>query len=1003
MPRVNPIQTAVNAGEFSPRMAARVDFSKYPNGAARLENMLPLPQGGLARRPGTRFVVETKNSAKAARLGRFQFSTQQAYILELGEQYIRFCRNQGQIVAETVSAAITNGTFDTNTTGWTDDSNGTGSIGQRILEDTVFGTWDATVNLTASNSGTGDVGSSRMHGVSTGFRFAPSVSGEINEVRINVRTTNGGFDAQCGIYTDSGGSPGTLVGSNSAVVEIGTPIVGGEKAFTWVGAGPSLTSGTNYWIVITDISLLGYFARCDVVNDQGAAFITANHDTLASIANGSGTWNAGFDLRIRITMVPIPSNGLMDLRGAGAGNEAIATQSIAITEADTDHSLRFRVIGSQNDRVIVRIGTVAGGFDVLAERELAPGWHVIPFQTGAATAFLQFQNNLAKTISIDDVAIIDNAAVEMGSPYLESELDSLKFAQSADVLYVAHPNHPVMKIERRGHADWALVEVDWQDGPYLDANLDSDKKLTFDSSTGLGVTCTATGHAPFGPGDVGRLIRSTANPNSTEWGWAVIVAYESPTVVTVDIIRDVASGAHADWILGAWSTKTGFPTTIGFHEQRLAVAGSTEQPQTFWLSQSADIENMRPDSFQSGANETQDDDALAFTIAADEVNRILWLSSGSRLVVGTSGGEWTVTSQGPVITPSDIDVKRQTTHGSADTAPVRVSDVVLFLQRAMRKIREFVFRFETDNFQAPDLTLLSDHITRSGIKEMVWQQEPDSVIWCRRSDGGLVSLTYKREQDVVGWSRQILGGAFAGGSPVVEAIQTIPGNDQVSPSSENRDEVWLIVRRTIGGVTKRHVEVMAGLFEGPSREEFETDAAFMAALQSDQKGATYIDSSLAYDGAPATTISGLDHLEGETVKVWADGATQADKTVTGGQISIASASKVQVGLGFRHLFKSLKLDAGAAAGTAVGKKKRIHAITFVVLHALKLKQGPALEDLLERDLAVDGDPPALFSGEVLVPFDGDWEADARIVVAGDDPAPFYLLAIAPELKTNDGA
>lgn len=1022
MPRVNPIQTAVNAGELSPRMAARVDFAKYPNGAARLENMLPLPQGGLARRPGTRFVVETKDSQKtggmgagaegaregAARLGRFQFSTRQAYILEMGEGYIRFCRNQGQIVAETVSARITNGSFTRGLSGWTNDSRGTGKIEQRAIGQKVFGTWDAAINvISTQRGGLGQLGDGYPNARNIGFSFTPTASGRVREVLVRVYLFGSGpFNAVAKVYRDSGGSPGSRVGGDSRSLAMA---VLGEKAFTWSSNAPHLTAGTKYWIVLSDTSTTPHssVAYLGVVNDQGAAFETGQHDTIGSISDASGAFPSTLDLHLRVTIADDGAKTILNLIGAGAGNEARATQRVAIAEADRAHALRFRVLGTAADRGTLRIGTASGGSDILKDRKLQPGWYVVSFRTAAAAAFVQFESGLAKTVSIGDVEILSNAPIEVGSPYLEAELDGLKFAQSADVLYIAHPNRPVMKLERRGHDDWALIEVAWQDGPYLDSNPDIDKRLTMAAGTGLGVACSATGHAPFKATDVGRPLRMTSSYASAEWGWGIIAGFTSPGKVTVDILRAMPTGATNGWSLGAWSETTGYPTTIGFHEQRLVAAGSAKQPQTLWLSQSADIENMRPDSFEAGANETQDDDGLSFTIAADDVNRILWISSGSRLAIGTSGGEWTATSEGSVITPSDIDVKRQTTHGSADTAPVRVSDVVLFLQRALRKIREFAFRFETDNFNAPDLTILSDHITRSGIKEMVWQQEPDSVVWCRRADGGLAALTYKREQDVVGWGRQVPGGAFGGGAAVVEAVETIPGNDAVTPSSEDRDEVWLIVKRTIDGATKRYIEVLTGLFEGPNREEYDSDAAFDRAVLAAQADAVYLDAALTYDGAPVTSISGLDHLEGETVKIWADGAIQPDQTVTGGAIVLESAaSKAHVGLGYRHVFKSLKIDAGAAAGTAVGKKKRIHAVTFVLLHTHSLRAGPSLKDqqdvgLREVGDAMDG-PAPLFTGEADLPFDGSWEPDARIVVSGDDPAPFTLLAIAPEMKTNEG-
>ena len=126
MPKVNPLQPSMNAGEFSPRMVARTDFNKYPLACATLENMIPMPQGGATRRPGTRYVAAVKDSTKKPRLLPFEFSEAQAYILEAGEGYFRFYKDHGQITVADIGAAIANGTFDTDATDW-DDRSGAGS------------------------------------------------------------------------------------------------------------------------------------------------------------------------------------------------------------------------------------------------------------------------------------------------------------------------------------------------------------------------------------------------------------------------------------------------------------------------------------------------------------------------------------------------------------------------------------------------------------------------------------------------------------------------------------------------------------------------------------------------------------------------------------------------------------------------------------------------------------------------------------------------------------
>lgn len=129
------------------------------------------------------------------------------------------------------------------------------------------------------------------------------------------------------------------------------------------------------------------------------------------------------------------------------------------------------------------------------------------------------------------------------------------------------------------------------------------------------------------------------------------------------------------------------------------------------------------------------------------------------LLVGTSGGEFVVSSsEDAPLSPTNTVVKRQATYGSANVQPVQVANVTLFVQRARRKLRELVFDQNTDSYQAPDMTILAEHVTESGIKEMALQQEPDNIVWCVLNNGRFVGMTYRREENVIAWHDHIIGG-----------------------------------------------------------------------------------------------------------------------------------------------------------------------------------------------------------------------------------------------------
>ena len=998
MTRANPLQAAFNAGELGPRMSGRVDFAKYRSAGARVENLTPLPQGGLTRRPGTRFVAAAADAHKRPRLIPFEFSTEQAYVLEACDGCLRFFRNKGQIVVQPTDAAISNGSFDSDLTDWADISTGGASISPGQLEFTEVNTLKYS---TVGAPGWGISASPSRPCV--GVRFTVAENSEILDLSITNASLNGGTIAmnfKAGIYTDVAGAVGVQVGTDSPVVTFPNAIATRTASFA---VPPVVSAGQTYWAVLTSVTagrigLAFCSGRPEVAGGWGA--------TPEAISVGSGGFPGSQDVRIRVRMSTISTNGTLNLNGNGS-DVAAAEQAVTTSHTGQEHVLKFRILGVAGDKATLRVGNTAGGDQVLADTELEVGYHAIAFTPGASPFYVGFRNEANKTVRIDDVAFLGNGAggplpLELGAPYGEADLTALKWAQSADVMYFAHSDYPPHKLERRGNASWSLVRVAFEDGPYQDQNTTVAKTLQPSATSGNGISITAEGHAPFLPGDVGRSIRLAP---SGEPGWAVITEYTGPEQVKADVKRAFAAAtATPNWRLGAWSAERGFPSVVTFFEQRLVWASTRAQPQSFWMSQSSDLENMRPDSFEGGAVEVQDDDGLDFTIAADEVNAIRWLSPGRQLILGTSGGEWSVAADGPVVTPTDIAVKRESTNGSANIQPLRIGSIVLFVQRAKRKLRELVFSLETDGFRTPDLTILADHITESGLREIVYQQEPDSQVHCVREDGVLATLTYRREQDVAGWSRHLLGGRFGSRTPVVESMATIPG--RAAAGSENRDEAWIAVKRTIDGATFRSIEVFEASFEGPNPESFDDAAGFDSEVLARQKDAFYVDCGLTYDGPLTQMLSGLDHLEGETVAILADGALHPDRIVAGGAISLqVPAGKIHVGLPYRHVFTSLKLEAGAAAGTAVGKVKRVHGIALVLLHSLGLRIGPSLSHLEDVPLREVGDAMdtavPLFTGERFVSFDGDFERDARIVISGDAPLPFTLLAAAPELKTNE--
>ena len=622
--------------------------------------------------------------------------------------------------------------------------------------------------------------------------------------------------------------------------------------------------------------------------------------------------------------------------------------------------------------------------------------------------------------------------VEVTTTYNATDIFELNHAQSADVLFLVHKDHEPAKLTRTTATSFTLADIDFVDGPYLDENI-TDTTITASANTGTGITLTASASL-FESGHVGAIFQFRENVQIGHEAWAASTAYAqndlvhfngnlykktdsgsdtsgnqppvhlegsetygvitwqyqhsgtgfvkitavgSATSATANVqehnflvLPAVATAGTTQWSEGAFSIKRGYPRAIGFYEERLYLAGTTHQPQSIFGSVTADFENHTPG--------TEDDAAVNITIASDQVNVIKHLLPARFLQVLTTSSEFTLsggTGTTPV-TPTNINVLRETTFGSSDIRPLRAGNSTILIQKGLEKVKEITFDLDTDGLLGVDLSILADHLPRGGLTDMIWQQEPELILWFVHSDGGLIGLTYDRANGAVGWHDHDLGG-----SGIVESITAIPSGAE--------DQVYLSVKRTINGATVRHIETLTTIDFGD-----------------DVGDAFYVDSGLTYSGSATTTITGLNHLEGETVAILADGAAHADKTVSGGSITLdRSSSKVHVGYSYSSIVETLRMEAGADDGIAQGKIKRIHGVTARFFKSVGAEIGPDVNNLDRlpfRDSSMDMDTAIpLFSGDKEIFFPSGYDNDARVVIRQNQPLPMTVLAIVRRSNTFD--
>lgn len=728
---------------------------------------------------------------------------------------------------------------------------------------------------------------------------------------------------------------------------------------------------------------------------------------------------------------------------------------------------------------------------------------------------------------------------EIASPWTTADLTNadgtfgLRFTESNDVVYICHQNYAPRKLARTSSTSWAISTLTPTNGPFKIINTTA---TTVYSSAQTGVATLTASANIFSANMVGSLFyleqksvldtkmweagkvialgaRRRSNginyvalnaattgavkPFHTsgavydgdagvQWqyedpgyGYGIITGYTSPTQVTLQIIAAIpfyatlVGNLSANWAFAAWSDVEGWPSQVNFYKERLVFG----RGQSLWLSVSGDYENF---ANRDGSGNVVADMAISLVLQSDKVNNLQWMSSNDALLCGTAGGEFAVQSITTNLPfgPDNVTAPAVSSFGSRNMVPVKIGEATLFVQRSGLKLRDVIYDYISNKFQSTDQNVLADHITQGGLTQIAYQQEPHSIIWAVRADGRLLAMTYSREQfdspPFGGWHNHPVGGSYQGGPAVVESLVVIP-----APAGD-KDELWLIVKRTINGVTRRFVEYMEyeRRFNDDPQDSFYVDCGLSldntiaatltpgagatvagstgvvftagsavfavgnigreiqvrySTLGSDGKTKTYHSSRALITGytdtthvtatilqpfqslaliasagwrMSVTTITGLSHLEGQTVAIMGDGATYPQQAVVAGSITLPTlACKVHIGLPTRARLQTMRLNAGAADGTTQGKTARINKASVRLLESLGLLMGPSFEQLDEIDFRVVADqmdgPPALFTGDKLVDFDADYGTDPWVCLETSEPQPCTVVGIMPIISAYD--
>ena len=671
---------------------------------------------------------------------------------------------------------------------------------------------------------------------------------------------------------------------------------------------------------------------------------------------------------------------------------------------------------------------------------------LIAFQFAADDAVVLEFTNLRMRVWRYGALVMDGGSpYELVTPYNAAAIARLKWVQSADVIYFVDGALPPQRLARFALDNWTIIDANFQRGPFAAENADA--AVTIQSSGVSGsVTLTGSG-SPFEAAHVGTVFQlrvidddtiptwtgNTAvsvndmmrydgriyvvisgsdtgvNPPTHREGkvktgsagpvWSYlcddigiveITGYTNANSVTGTVMRRIHPALVAAptyrWSEGAWSDRLGWPSAITIHDQRLVLAATESSPRTLWFSTLGDLTDFEPG--------IEADQSFAYTISGIQtINRIHWLQPGARgLHVGALGEEYSSRSSSSLeaIGPQNAAFRLDSTVGTLDAQPIAPDGKPIFISRDARRVIELRYAFDQDANTPIELSLPAEHLGAEGFAEIAWQAAPLRMGWVRRGDGTVALFLHDPNEDVLGWSWWTCAGG------VVESVAV--STDETG----GRDVVTLAVRRVIDGATVRHVEEVAAYYGVLSGADAPEEACHLFA------------SVIAEDVTPFDEVTGLDHLEGETVSVWTEQGELGPLEVSGGAVTLpGSVLRATVGLfDNTHFFETLGVPAGVREGSGLGRRNRVKGVGLR-WHRTAAARMRVVERAFGRDpvsgpwsdvtnLPAPTDVTEGWTGVTYatVPSGYDMEVTLQFLPVGG--APMTLLGFAPTAESAGG-
>jgi hypothetical protein len=615
---------------------------------------------------------------------------------------------------------------------------------------------------------------------------------------------------------------------------------------------------------------------------------------------------------------------------------------------------------------------------------------LIPFSFSTTqTMVLEFGNLYVRFHTMGATLLDGGLPYEVATPYLEADLMDLHHVQSSDVLTIVHPNYAPRELRRLGATNWVLQTINFN--PVINPPGAPTVIATRAASpTNLRaynykITAMLDGGVEESLGSATGTTNQTNNLLQTgafnDISWGVVAGAGRYRVYREDnglfgyvgeteglAFRD--EGVTADLSITPPNLKpifTGagnYPAAVSYYQQRRVFGGTANQPQSVWMTRSGTESNI------TYSLPSRDDDSLSFKASAREANTIRHILPLQDLVLLTSSAEWRLDGSDGPLTPSSIKIGPQSYVGANNVQPIIVNNSLIYAAARGGHVREMGFSQDAGGYITGDLSLRSTHLFDTlRIVDMAYAKAPIPFCWMVSSDGKLLGFTYIPEQQIGAWHQHdTINGEF-------ESIAVVAEGEE--------DALYCVVKRQINGQTVRYVERLHS-------------RAFV-----DQEDAFFVDCGLTYSGAPADSITGLNHLEGQQVAILVDGAVHPKRTVTAGAIQLdVEGSLIHIGLPITADIKTLPL-AFETGGMGQGRVKNVNKVWMRVYRSSGIFTGPSVDRLTEakqRTTEDWGTPPALKTEEIEVMVEGDWTDSGGICVRQADPLPLTILSMSLEVS-----